>query len=161
MSDSALLIREATAEDAELIAELTRKSWANKVAPSSSGHREDPLEVAEDLQRGGAFVLLREDVAAGSVRWLPLDTETDVWEIRRMGILPDYRGERLSQHLMEAIIHRALTADVAELRLAVRSDQTQLVDMYAMFGFEIAPELEYARANPSEPPPIVMRKWLS
>ncbi|WP_050464849.1 GNAT family N-acetyltransferase [Herbaspirillum autotrophicum] len=155
-----LLIREATADDAALIAELTRSSWANKVAASSSGHVEAPLRVAEDLQRGGGFVLLRNDVPAGSVRWLPLDTELDVWEVMRMGIVPGYRGERLSQHLMEALIHRALAADVRELRLAVRLDQAQLVDLYAALGFEIAPELEYTRANPQEQPPIVMRRWL-
>jgi ribosomal protein S18 acetylase RimI-like enzyme len=160
MTDIELLIREATVDDAELIAELTRNSWANKVAPSSSGHREASKRVAEDLQRGGGFVLLRADVPAGSVRWLPLDTETDVWEILRMGILPHHRGERLSQHLMEALIHRALAAEVAELRLAVRTDQMQLVDMYAALGFEIAPELEYTRANPLEPAPIVMRRRL-
>lgn len=160
MADIDLLIREATVDDAELIAELTRDSWANKVAPSSSGHREEPKRVAEDLQRGGGFVLLRDNVPAGSVRWLPLDTELDVWEILRMGILPGYRGERLSQHLMEALIHRALAADIGELRLAVRNDQEQLLDVYAAFGFEIAPELEYTRANPMEPSPIVMRRWL-
>ncbi|MBO9536115.1 GNAT family N-acetyltransferase [Herbaspirillum sp.] len=153
-----LLIREATSEDAPLIAELTRASWANKVAPSSSGHREEPDHVIEDLQHGGAFILLRDEVPAGSVRWLPLDTERDVWEIRRMGISPAFRGERLSQHLMEALVHRAQAADVRELRLAVRTDQAQLVDLYAAFGFEIAPELEYTRANPDEPLPIVMRR---
>lgn len=155
-----LLIREATVDDAGLIADLTRNSWANKVAPSSRGHHEEPALVAEDLQRGGGFVLLRDDVPAGSVRWLPLDTECGVWEILRMGILPQFRGERLSQHLMEALIHRAQIADIDELRLAVRADQAQLVDVYAAFGFEIAPELEYARANPLEPLPIVMRRWL-
>jgi ribosomal protein S18 acetylase RimI-like enzyme len=155
-----LLVREATAADAALIAALTRDSWAHKVAPSSSGHQEAPERVAEDLQRGGGFVLLRAGVPAGSVRWRPLDTELAVWEISRMGILPDYRGERLSQHLMEALIHRALEADIDELRLAVRVDQMQLVDLYAAFGFEIAPELEYTRANPLEPAPIVMRRWL-
>jgi len=160
MADIDLLIREATVDDAALIAELTRHSWANKVAPSSSGHHEAAQRVAEDLQRGGGFVLLRGEVPAGSVRWLPMDTELDVWEILRMGILPTYRGERLSQHLMEALIHRALSADIAELRLAVRTDQEQLVDVYAAFGFELAPELEYTRANPMEPAPIVMRRWL-
>jgi ribosomal protein S18 acetylase RimI-like enzyme len=155
-----LLIREATVDDAALIAELTRNSWANKVAPSSSGHQEAAQRVAEDLQRGGGFILLRDNTPAGSVRWLPLDTELDVWEIMRMGILPDYRGERLSQHLMEALIHRALAADIGELRLAVRVDQAQVVDLYAALGFEIAPELEYTRANPLEPAPVVMRRWL-
>ena len=155
-----LLIREATVDDAELIAELTRNCWANRVAASSSGHHEAPQRVAEDLQRGGGFVLLRNNIPAGSVRWLPLDTEAAVWEIMRMGILPQHRGERLSQHLMEALIHRALAADVGELRLAVRVDQLQVVDLYAALGFEIAPELEYTRANPLEPAPIVMRRWL-
>lgn len=155
-----ILIREATVDDAQLIAELTRHSWANKVASDSSGHHEAPQRVAEDLQRGGGFVLLRNARPVGSARWLPLDTELDVWEILRMGILPDYRGERLSQHLMEALIHRALAADVAELRLAVRTDQKQLVDVYAAFGFELAPELEYTRANPTAPAPIVMRRCL-
>lgn len=155
-----LLIREATSEDATLIAELTRHSWANKVAANSSGHREEADHVIHDLQHGGAFILLSRGVPAGSVRWLPLDTETDVWEIRRMGISPDFRGQRLSQHLMEALIHRAQAADVRELRLAVRVDQAQLVDLYAAFGFEIAPELEYTRANPQESPPIVMRRMM-
>ncbi|NUU00845.1 GNAT family N-acetyltransferase [Herbaspirillum robiniae] len=153
-----MLIREATSEDAALIAELTRHSWANKVASNSSGHREAADHVIEDLQHGGAFILLRGDTPAGSVRWLPLDSDFDVWEIRRMGICPDFRGERLSQHLMEALIHRAQAADVRELRLAVRVDQAQLVDLYAAFGFEIAPELEYTRANPDDAPPIVMRR---
>ncbi|MFS2116264.1 GNAT family N-acetyltransferase [Herbaspirillum frisingense] len=152
------LIREATSEDATLIADLTRHSWANKVAPTSSGHREAADHVVEDLQHGGAFILLRGETPAGSVRWLPLDTESDVWEIRRMGIAPAFRGERLSQHLMEPLIPRAQSADVRELRLAVRTDQAQLVDLYAAFGFEIAPELEYTRANPHEAAPIVMRR---
>ena len=61
---------------------------------------------------------------------------------------------------MHRLVHRALAADIGELRLAVRSDQEQLLDVYAAFGFEIAPELEYTRANPMEPAPIVMRRWL-
>lgn len=153
-------IREATPEDAPLIADLTRRSWANKVAPNSSGHTEDERRVTEDLSRGGGFVLLYEGKPAGSVRWTPLDTSEGVWEISRMGVLPEFRGKRLSQHLIEAVIHRALVADIEELRLAIRPDQMSLVDLYAAFGFEIAPELEYTRANPLAPPPVVMRRWL-
>jgi ribosomal protein S18 acetylase RimI-like enzyme len=89
-----------------------------------------------------------------------VDSELHIWEIVRMGVLPAYRGERLSQHLLEAVIHRALASDINELRLAVRNDQAKLLDLYAAFGFEIAPELEYTRANPVEPPPTVMRRLL-
>ncbi|AMP16472.1 GNAT family N-acetyltransferase [Collimonas pratensis] len=155
-----LQVREASADDAALIAELTRACWAERVVASSSGHREQAERVRQDLQRGGGFILLLDGEPAGSVRWLPSDTESDVWEILRMGILPAYRGQGLSQHLMEALIHRAHGADVQELRLAVRADQARVVDLYAVFEFELAPELEYARANPLQEPPTLMRRWL-
>jgi ribosomal protein S18 acetylase RimI-like enzyme len=155
-----ILVREAGAADAQLIADLTRAAWADKVAPTSSGHRETVARVLEDLQRGGGFVLIGDDRPIGSVRWMPVDSEPDVWEIMRMGVLPGDRGQALSQHLLEAVIHRALGSDVSELRLAVRADQPRLLDLYAAFGFELAPELEYTHANPQEPAPTVMRRLL-
>lgn len=155
-----IVVREALAEDAQVIAELTRAAWANKVAVTSSGHRETAVRVLQDLQQGGGFILLLDEKPVGSVRWIPMDTEPDIWEIMRMGVLPAFRGERLSQHLLEAVIHRALASDINELRLAVRADQSRLLDLYAAFGFELAPELEYTHANPLEPAPMVMRRML-
>jgi ribosomal protein S18 acetylase RimI-like enzyme len=152
-----LVLREATLDDAPLLAELTRAAWRGTVALTCSGHRETAVQVAAQLQRGGALILLVDEQPAGSVRWLALDTESDVWEILRMGVLPDFRGHRLSQDLLEAVVHQAQVADACELRLAVRADQERLLDLYAAYGFEIAPELEYAHANPLEPPPIMMR----
>ena len=155
-----IVVREATLDDAQLIAELTRAAWAGKVAVTSSGHRETAVRVLQDLQAGGGFILLRDDAAIGSVRWAPIESEPDVWEIMRMGVLPSHRGEHLSQHLLEAVIHRALASDIKELRLGVRADQERLLDLYSAFGFELAPELEYTHANPLEPAPMVMRRVL-
>lgn len=153
-----ILIREATLDDAQLIASLTRAAWANKVAVTSSGHRETKINVLPHLQQGGGFILTVDGAPAGSVRWVPLDDELNVWEIMRMGILAEHRGNNLSQHLLEAVIHHALASEVVELRLAVRANQPRLLDFYAAFGFEIAPELEYAHRNPLEPAPTVMRR---
>jgi ribosomal protein S18 acetylase RimI-like enzyme len=155
-----ILVREASADDAQLIADLTRAAWADRVANTSSGHRETAARVLGDLQQGGGFILLSDDRPIGSVRWMPVDSEPDVWEIMRMGVLPADRGQSLSQHLLEAVIHRALASDVRELRLAVRADQPRLLDLYAALGFELAPELEYTHANPQEPAPSVMRRVL-
>ncbi|PHV06957.1 GNAT family N-acetyltransferase [Janthinobacterium sp. BJB412] len=155
-----IVVREATNDDARLIAELTRAAWAGKVNVTSSGHRETAVLVAQHLRDGGGFVLLIDDVAVGSVRWLPLDAEPDVWEIVRMGVIAERRGSNLSQHLLEAVIHHGLTCGIEELRLAVRSDQPKLIDFYAAFEFELAEELEYSHANPMEPPPLVMRRLL-
>ena len=155
-----ILVRVADDNDAQLIADLTRACWAGKVSPSSSGHRETAEQVAGHLRAGGGFLLFLDDIAVGSVRWLPLDSEPDVWEIARMGVLPGHRGGNLSQHLLEAVIHHALASAVEELRLAVRMDQAKLRDFYTAFEFELAEELEYSHANPQEPPPSVMRRWL-
>lgn len=155
-----LVVREATKEDASLIAGLTRAAWAGKVSVTSSGHRETAVIVAEHLRDGGGFVLMVDDQAVGSVRWLPLDAEPDVWEVCRMGVLPEYRGTNLSQHLLEAVIHHGLAAGVQEIRLAVRTDQPRLVDFYTAYEFELAEELDYSHANPLEPAPLVMRRSL-
>ena len=155
-----LVLREATLADATLLAELTRAAWRQTVAVTSSGHRETAVQVAEHLQHGGGFILVIDEQPAGAVRWLPVDGDADVWEILRMGVLPRYRGQNLSQHLLEAVVHHAQSCGVEELRLAVRSDQARLLDLYAAYGFELAPELEYGHANPVEPAPTVMRRRL-
>jgi ribosomal protein S18 acetylase RimI-like enzyme len=155
-----IVVREAAPDDAQLMAALTRAAWANKVAVTSSGHRETAVKCAEDLRHGGGFILLADNVPVGSVRWLPLESEAHIWEILRMGVIPEYRGHHLSQHLLEAVIHHGLLSDIEELRLAARADQPQLIDYYTAFGFELAPELEYSHANPLEPAPLVMRRVL-
>ena len=155
-----VLLREATLADAPLMAQLTRDAWRGRVAAGSTGHTESEARALADLQSGGGFILLGDETPAGSVRWLPADGESDVWEIVRMGILPSWRGRQLSEQLLEAVIHQAQAADIAELRLAVRHDQPRLLDLYAAYGFELAPELEYSRANPAEPAPIMMRRTL-
>ncbi|MCU6497545.1 GNAT family N-acetyltransferase [Rugamonas sp. A1-17] len=155
-----IVVREARNDDAQLIAELTRAAWAGKVSVTSSGHRETAVLVADHLRDGGGFILLVDEKPVGSVRWLPLDAEPDVWEVCRMGVLPEYRGSNLSQHLLEAVIHHGLACGVEEVRLAVRSDQPKLIDFYSAFEFELAEELEYTHANPMEPPPLVMRRYL-
>ncbi|AKU20385.1 GNAT family N-acetyltransferase [Massilia sp. MB5] len=155
-----IVVREAGSDDAQLLADLTRAAWAGKVNVTSSGHRETAVFVAQHLRDGGGFILLVDEKPIGSVRWLPLDAEPDVWEILRMGVLPEYRGSNLSQHLLEAVIHHSLAIGVEELRLAVRSDQPKLIDFYSAFEFELAEELEYSHANPLEPSPLVMRRTL-
>lgn len=155
-----LIVREATPDDAQVMADLTRACWAGKVAVTSSGHRETAVKVLQNLQAGGGFLLLKDERPIGTVRWMPLDDQPDIWEILRMGVLPEFRGQNLSQLLVEAVIHQAQAANVTELRLAVRTDQSRLVDLYAAYDFEVTPELEYSHANPLEPPPTVMRRLL-
>ena len=85
-----IIVREAVLEDAPLIANLTRKAWAGKCPPTSRGHRDTWVNVNEDLHAGGAFILLVDDIPAGSLRWAPLDEDENVWKIRRLGVIPAF-----------------------------------------------------------------------
>ena len=160
MDNTDLVIREASIDDAPLLAHLTRQSWAEKVDGETAGHQESSEQVEYELMHGGGFILFINEEPAGSVRWLPLDDESNVWEMRRMGVLPAFRGNALSQHLLEAVIHHAQAAGVEELRLGVREDQERLLDLYAAYEFELAPELDYTHVNPNEESPLVMRRFL-
>ncbi len=155
-----IIVREARFEDAELIADLTRVSSANQALTSPNNHKETAEMVLSDLHRGGGFILTVNDVPCGAVRWLRTDDRLDCWEIRHISILPDYRGHDLSQHLLEAIIHLALSSDVEELLLGIRPEQTRMLDFYASLGFELAPEVEYLDQYDRQETALVMMRRL-
>lgn len=155
-----IVVREALPEQAQLIADLTRAAWATRINVTANEHRETAFNVGLDLRNGGAFLLLIQEMPVGSVRWLPHETKPNIWEILRLGILPAHRGQHLSQHLIEAVIHHALESGTDELRIAVPCDQPSLLDFYTALGFEIALELESVQTNPMEPIPHMMRKFL-
>lgn len=148
-------VRRAVTADAALIARLTRACWAGRVAAGSSGHLEDEARALRDLAEGGGFILEREGEAAGSVRW---SRGSEAWELMRLGILPAYRGRGLSQWLMDLVETEAQAAGAREIRLAVRTDQPRLVEVYRALGYQIDSSLRYSHANPNSEPPVVMRK---
>ncbi|WAW10709.1 GNAT family N-acetyltransferase [Oxalobacter vibrioformis] len=153
-----VVVREALLDDAQLIADLTRQAWAGKVDARSEGHTETETTVLPDLQHGGGFILMVDDNPAGCVRWLPTDEDGSIWKIHRLGVLPDYRGNSFSEHLLEAIIHHAHEYDISELHMALYPEHERLADFYAIFDFNIAPELEFSLRDSLTPPPVMLRK---
>ncbi len=153
-----IVVREAVWDDAELIADLTRQAWAKTVVARSEGYSETETTVLPDLQQGGGFILMVNDTPVGCARWLPQDENGNIWKIRRMSILPEYRGNNLSEHLLEAIIHHAHACEINELQMALYPEYEHLVDFYAVFDFNIAPELEFSWRDAAAPPPIMLRK---
>lgn len=151
------VLRPATPEDAALIHAMTFAGWVGRVHQSSSVYRETVADVAQQLTEGGGFILMLDGVPAGSARYSPVH---GAWEVRRMGVLPEHRGKGYSALLMEALVVRAREQGISELRLAVRHDQPRLIAFYAGMGYEQAPNVAYAHANPQSPPPTVMLRKL-
>lgn len=153
------ILRAATPEDAALIGRLTREAWTGRVSANSSAYRESDADIAQQITEGGGFILCLEDTPIGSARYSPVD---GAWEVRRVGVLPPYRGKGYSLLLMEAVTALARERDIAELRLAVRHDQPRLIAFYGEMGYELAPDTEYQHPNPLAPqPPTVMRRSLA
>ncbi|MCX7602011.1 MAG: GNAT family N-acetyltransferase [Meiothermus sp.] len=162
-ADAALVqIRRATPADAEAIARMVRQAWADRVAPDSSGHQETAERVQADLGRGYAWVALDGEAVVGTVRLVrhPDPQERGVWEVKKLGVLPQYRRQGVAHRLMEAVGRQAFEVRARELRLAVRYDQPRLLEWYTQFGFVHDPSLRYSSPNPSTPPPFVMRRAL-
>lgn len=153
-----IVVREALLDDAKLIADLTRQAWADRVAARSEGHFETEATVLPDLQEGGGFILMVNNQPAGCVRWLPADENGNIWKIHRLGVLPEYRGHNLSEHLLEAIIHHAHEYEISELHMALYPEHGRLADSYAVFDFNIAPEIEFSMRDSQAPPPVMLRK---
>lgn len=156
-------IRAATPADAPTIAGMIRAAWAGKVAENSSGHAETPEKVESDLKNGFGWVALDGEQLVGSVRLVrhPKVLEfPGVFEVKKLGVLGEYRGLGVSHLLMEALLKKADQVLAKELRLAVRSDQPRLLEFYAQFGFVRDEAVSYSAANPNTPPPFVMVRRL-
>lgn len=155
-------IHRASPADAEAIARMVRRAWADRVAPDSSGHQETAERVQADLERGYAWVALDRGEVVGTVRLVrhPDPRERGVWEVRKLGVLPEYRKQGVAHRLMEAVGRQAFEVRARELRLAVRHDQPKLLKWYTQFGFTYEPGLRYSTPNPNTPPPFVMVRKL-
>jgi GNAT superfamily N-acetyltransferase len=160
-------LRNATEDDAELIAQLTRKCWIGK-PENSSGHRETPEKVLHDLEDGAAIIMELNGIPVGSIRYFPVFNVGEngekygpvALEIGRLGILPEHRGRGLSTWLMNEVMMRATARGIEELRLAVRTDEPGLLEFYKRQGFFEDSSITYSHANPNSQKPITMRKNL-
>ena len=92
------------------------------------------------------------------MRWF--NPAANTRELKRIGVLAEYRGRGIAQKLTIQAVQIAQQAGVTDLRLAVRVDQPQLVKAYELVGFRVDETLIYSHANPLSPPPVVMRLYL-
>ena len=59
------------------------------------------------------------------------------WELVYMGLVPQARGRGLGQAMVEDALHRAWTARVESILLAVDTDNRHAVELYRRLGFRV------------------------
>lgn len=147
---SNVVIREALAEDAVLIAELEEKTFPIPWTEEAISHdiRENPLALVLVAESDGVF--------AGYA---------DVWEIageaqlNNIAIDGDFRGRHIGQLLMEDMIERLVRDGNAELTLEVRPSNVAAISLYEKLGFEtIGRRAAYYLDNGEDA--LIMRKEL-
>jgi predicted N-acetyltransferase YhbS len=156
------LLRAARADEAEQVRDVMLRCWTGTVAANSSAYRETVEDIADQLVRGGAMMLVRDDVAVGGGRFHPvpgLPGDDREWaEIKRVGVLRELRGSGLGEPLVWALEAEARARGAAGVQLGVRHDQPRLVTFWEDLGYVISDDVQLHTVNPLTPRPVTMRK---
>jgi ribosomal protein S18 acetylase RimI-like enzyme len=151
----------AAPADVALLHALTQRTWHGTVDADSSAFRE-----TEDTLRalfaagGGAFVLRIGGEPAGAVRWLPVPHASRSWEIKRLGVLREWRGHGFGERLAAAVETAARAAGVRRIQLGVRADQPRLVGFWSALGYRIDEQVVLSSRNPLTAPAVTMSRGL-
>lgn len=159
---SGFTLRLARQDEAGLLLDVMLRCWTGTVAPNSSAYRETEQSIALALKRGAAAIVFEGDAPVGAGRFYPVPGpagDPREWiEIKRVGILRDYRKRGLGAPLVEALEAEAKRRGFPGAQLGVRHDQPRLVAFWASLGYMPADDVQMHTVNPLTPPPTTMRK---
>jgi len=112
---------------------------------------------AQPLDRIEGFV--RDSVANDAVQFVALDGERIVgwcdifadWAdtVKHggcvgMGLLADYRGQRIGERLLQACLDKARTKGLTRIYLHVRADNLRAIRLYERLGFDVEARMRQA-----------------
>ncbi len=152
------------ADEARLLLDIMLRCWTGTVALNSTAYRETEEDIARQLERGAAVIVLEDERPVGAGRFCPVPGpvgDPREWvEIKRVGILKAYRKLGLGRPLVEALEAEAKVRRFAGAQLGVRHDQPGLLAFWSSLGYFPAGDVQMHTVNPLTPPPTTMRKWL-
>ena len=104
----------------------------------------DPQGYAID-PGGEIFFVLEDDVVVGTVAMVPKSREPLVFELAKMAVRPDKRGQGYSNLLMQACIDFARSKQASEIMLVTNDSLAPALGLYTSAGFEPVPQYSDAR----------------
>ena len=150
------LIREATADDAETLAEIIKASFAEYAGlldPPSSAQGKSAAKVRAELADGGALIYEQGSAPVGCVFFHP---HSDHVYLDRLSVLPTHRRQGIAAALMEAVEARARALGLSSVRLSVRLALAENRAYYERAGYQF---LSYGtHAGYSAPTYVTLQK---
>jgi ribosomal protein S18 acetylase RimI-like enzyme len=156
------LIREATANDAVLIADISRQSFYDTFAADNSTEDMDKF-LSEQFTRGKLmlevgrreyefYLLYIDNLVAGYVKLRfgnpPTTLPTgSALEIARLYCMKEFIGKGVGKALMQKSIDRAKEKNMEAVWLGVWERNQRAIDFYTSFGFEKFGETDFLLGN--------------
>ena len=116
------------------------KQWSLdpvKVVNFYYGTRNDSLPGLYAPPKGCLLLATDSDRAAGMVAFKPLSS--NICELTRMYVRPEFRGKQLARHLIQMLIPKARESGHDIIRLETATFMQPAIALYSSFGFKIRP----------------------
>ncbi len=144
-----MTIREATTDDAGLLAEMIREAFATDATwhrlaagdPPRGPHSCTPEWVAQQMAKAVCFYLLVIDEVPCGCAGLEQDDQ-ETCHLKRLAVRPAFRGRGLGEALVAHVLRQAKALGAARVTLGLIADNTRLRDWYVRQGFVVEREAE-------------------
>lgn len=145
-------VRELTPEDAPVVREVMQAAFAEYTTPDFSygTERETDASIRTELEGAGrALGIFDGDAPVAVVKMHP-DAGSDLLYFWRLSVLPSYRGQGLSGHLITALAALARTEGFAGLACNVVPRHAGLTEVYRRHGMRLIGEEEFTAPDGTE-----------
>ncbi len=144
------LVRDWQEEDRAGAASVIRNVLEEYGLPwEPTGADRDVLEVETAyLQTGGEFwVVEREGKIVGTAAYYPISRGYEAVEIRKMYLLPAFRGKGLGRYLLQQLEAAIAAREFKEIWLETASVLKEAIELYEKSGYQPATGVETARCD--------------
>jgi N-acetylglutamate synthase-like GNAT family acetyltransferase len=149
----------ASGKDSMVLAAMVRGEWSERVAVSKRREVEQTSDIADDIKKGGAFVLTRHSVPVGGAIYVPVKGAS--WEIRRLGVTNAYAGRGFTSMLLKALESSAKKRNIQVIRVAVEANRSNVRHYFEEQGYRVINAASYLTQFAGSSRPITLQKYLS
>ncbi|TCC93596.1 GNAT family N-acetyltransferase [Pedobacter frigiditerrae] len=140
-----ILLRRGKTEDMPIVADLAERIWPNTYGQYISEEQINYMlklmynqgELLTQLEKGYVFLMAsEEDKDVGFACYSIVDTESDIYKLHKIYVLPEMHGKGVGKILMNEVINLAKRKGGKSLELNVNKNNKSK-DFYLKSGFKI------------------------